>query len=70
MSEKKSSSLKISVKKGIKYSFCTCGVSKSLPYCDNQHRSFNLENNTNYKSIKIISESDTELEISSSIWNS
>ena len=40
-------------KKNVKYSICSCGLSKKIPYCDNAHREFNLENSTQYKSIKI-----------------
>jgi CDGSH-type Zn-finger protein len=62
--------IKISVSKGKKYSICTCGLSQSLPYCDNEHREFNHKNNTNYKSLKIVANSDSELELSSSLWKS
>lgn len=70
MSKEEKSLIKISVVKGKKYSLCTCGISLSLPYCDNQHRDYNQKNNTNYKSLKIVSDSDGELEISSSLWKS
>ena len=46
MSKENSSSIKVIVKKGKKYSLCTCGVSKSLPFCDNEYREFNQNNNT------------------------
>ena len=68
MNKSKGEVLKVTVLKGKKYSFCTCGVSLSLPYCDNQHRVFNEKNKTNYKSLKIVSDSDGEMEISSSLW--
>ena len=59
---------KVLLKKNMKYSICSCGLSKILPYCDNAHRLFNKQNKTNYKSIKIISSKDVELEITSSTW--
>lgn len=70
MSKEEKSVIKITVVKGKKYSLCTCGISLSLPYCDNQHRDYNQKNNTNYKSLKIMSDFDGELEISSSLWKS
>ena len=56
------------VKKNVKYSVCSCGLSKRLPYCDNAHREFNKNNNTNYKSIKIISSNNVKIKISCSNW--
>ena len=35
---------KIDIRKNIKYSFCSCGLSKKLPFCDNEHRNFNKKN--------------------------
>ena len=29
---------KVKVKKGKIYSWCTCGLSKNQPFCDNSHR--------------------------------
>ena len=43
----------IKLKKNIKYSICSCGLSKKMPYCDNAHRDYNKINNTNYKSVKV-----------------
>ena len=51
-----------------KYSFCTCGKSDTLPYCDNKHRKFNEKMGTNYKSFKIIPVEDTTIWVSSSTW--
>ena len=31
----------ISLKKGIKYSICSCGISKRLPFCDGRHKILN-----------------------------
>tara|TARA_B100000700_G_C14745179_1_gene714892 strand:- start:134 stop:340 length:207 start_codon:yes stop_codon:yes gene_type:complete len=60
--------IEIDVKAGKKYSICSCGLSKSLPYCDNAHREFNLENSTQYKSIKIFPKDDTKIIIKASNW--
>ena len=62
--------MKIKLKKNIKYSICSCGLSKTLPFCDNEHRHYNSENNTNYKSLKVISECDTYISINSNCWTS
>jgi len=60
---------KIKLKNKIKYSICTCGLSKKMPFCDNNHRKYNSKNNTNYKSLKIESDKDVIINISSSTWN-
>tara|TARA_B110000259_G_C13717451_1_gene283056 strand:- start:233 stop:421 length:189 start_codon:yes stop_codon:yes gene_type:complete len=59
---------KIKIHKGRKYSICSCGLSNTLPLCDNAHRKYNEENKTNYKSVKIISEETTKININSSTW--
>ncbi len=59
---------KLKLLKNKKYSFCTCGLSKKLPFCDNNHREHNLKNKTNYKSLKVIPHTDIEVEVSSSKW--
>jgi CDGSH-type Zn-finger protein len=51
---------KITIHKGKKYSICSCGLSKLLPFCDNKHRAYNQENKTNYN---IGSSSNTTLQI-------
>ena len=56
------------VKAGKKYSICSCGLSKSLPFCDNEHRLFNEKNNTQYKSVKIFPSEDTEIKLKVSNW--
>ena len=58
----------ITVKKLKRYSICTCGVSTVMPFCDGRHREVNERENCNYKSIKIISEKDTKIQIYSSAW--
>ena len=52
--EIKEKAKEIHLKAGEKCSICTCGKSKTLPFCDNSHRKFNEEKGTNYKSLKII----------------
>ena len=60
----------IKLKAGKKYSICSCGLSRRLPFCDNTHREFNATNNMEYKSVKITSEADTKIEVTSSRWES
>ena len=62
--------MKIKLKADKKYSICSCGLSKALPLCDNSHREFNTINNIEYKSVKITSEKDTIIELTSSRWRS
>ena len=59
---------KIKLHKGKKYSICSCGLSKALPFCDNEHRSYNEQNQTQYKSVKIIAEESVMININSSTW--
>jgi len=59
---------KIKIHKGRKYSICSCGLSNTLPFCDNEHRSYNEKNGTDYKSIKIISKETTVINLNSSKW--
>ena len=60
----------IKLKAGKKYSICSCGISCSLPFCDNTHREFNAVNNVEYKSVKITPEKDTIIKVTSSRWES
>ena len=62
-------SMKLELQKGKKYSICTCGHSKSIPFCDDSHRKINEERGTCYKSLKIRPEADTTLYIDSANWN-
>ncbi len=58
----------IKLYKGGKYSICSCGLSKALPFCDNAHREFNVKNGTDYKSVKITAEDTVEVELNSAKW--
>ena len=60
--------MEIILKEGKKYSICSCGLSDSLPFCDNTHRQFNAENGTDYKSVKITPDNDSLIEVSSNRW--
>ena len=62
--------MKIKLKAGKKYSICSCGLSKSLPFCDNSHREFNAQNDTEYKSVKITPENEMVIQVTSSKWKS
>jgi len=59
---------KLNLNKNIKYKICSCGISKKLPFCDNEHRKLNTANNPEFKSIKIISEKDVSIIIESKKW--
>ena len=59
----------IQLKKNMKCSICSCGVSKKLPYCDNSHREYNKINDTNYKSVKIYLSDDRNMKVSCSNWD-
>ena len=60
---------RIKIKKNVKYSICSCGYSKKIPYCDNQHRIYNQKNSMNYKSVKIYGTENTDVELTCSNWN-
>tara|TARA_B100001079_G_C15994343_1_gene333174 strand:- start:101 stop:292 length:192 start_codon:yes stop_codon:yes gene_type:complete len=60
--------MKIKLLNGKSYSFCSCGLSKVLPLCDNQHRKFNKENDCSYKSVKVTVKNDFEIDIDCSNW--
>jgi len=59
---------KIKLKKNVRYSICTCGASLKLPFCNNEHRQYNKINKSEYKSLKIISNKDVELDFQSKKW--
>ena len=60
--------MEVKVRAGRRYSICSCGFSKTLPYCDNAHREFNSENGTEYKSVKITPDKDIIIQVESSRW--
>ena len=60
--------MEIKLKSGKRYKICSCGVSQTLPFCDNAHLEFNAANNTEYKSVKITPDSDTIIEVTSNRW--
>ena len=60
--------MQIKIKVGKRYKICSCGLSQTLPFCDNAHREFNATNNTEYKSVKITPDSDTIIEVTSNRW--
>ena len=62
--------MEIKLKAGKKYSICSCGLSNVLPFCDNTHREHNSIYETDYKSVKITSEKDTLIRVTSSRWES
>ena len=60
--------MEIKLKAGKRYKICTCGLSQTLPFCDNAHREFNAKNETEYKSIKITPDRDVVIQVTSSRW--
>ena len=62
--------MEITLNAGKKYSICSCGHSKSLPFCDNHHRELNSTNGTEYKSVKITPDRDIIIDVTSSCWKS
>ncbi len=59
---------KITLRANKKYKICTCGSSKTLPYCDNSHRDLNEKKGTSYKSLKIFPSEDITLSVFSKNW--
>ena len=59
---------KVKLYKEKKYSICSCGMSKALPFCDNAHRKYNAKNETQYKSVKITPEETIVLNLDSVNW--
>ncbi|MEK6826738.1 MAG: CDGSH iron-sulfur domain-containing protein, partial [Nanoarchaeota archaeon] len=39
--EKTADSIEVKLKAGLTYSFCTCGASNKIPFCDDSHRQVN-----------------------------
>ena len=52
---------KVTIEKNKRYALCSCNQSSKYPFCDGAHRDYNMLHNTNYKSIKIVAETDTKL---------
>ncbi len=57
------------LKKDKSYSFCSCGQSKVLPFCDGSHKDYNNKMQANYKSVKVKPDKDVKLIVNSSAWN-
>ena len=66
--EKSEDLVEVILKAGKRYSFCTCGHSNKLPFCDDSHGQVNAERGTNYCSFKITPESDITIYVSSKNW--
>ena len=62
--------MEIKLKADKKYSICSCGLSNSMPFCDNSHREYNTKHKTDYKSLKITPEKDIIIKVNSSRWKS
>ena len=60
--------IEINAEAGRKYSFCTCGQSKNLPYCDNSHKEYNEKTGSHYRSFKMFPEQSIKMNVSSSNW--
>ena len=58
----------LKIKKGKKYSICTCGQSRKIPFWDNEHRKFNSSNNVEFKSLKIRTDVDSNVNLSCKTW--
>ena len=63
------SAIKVKLKAGKKYALCSCGNSKTMPYCDNTHRDVNEKKGTSYKSFKIYPETDISVHVYSANWD-
>ena len=44
---------KLTLKKDKRYKLCTCGTSKTIPFCDDSHKQLNEQTGSSYKSLKI-----------------
>jgi len=61
--------VRVNLKAGKKYAICTCGNSKTMPYCDHSHRDVNEEKGTSYKSVKIYPETDITVSFYGANWD-
>ncbi len=60
--------MRLKLKKNVKYSICSCGLSNKIPFCDNNHREYNDKHNTSYKSVKIYLKEDKCIDLKCSNW--
>jgi CDGSH-type Zn-finger protein len=49
----------IDVKGGQEYYWCSCGASKTQPFCDGSHKALNKARGTAYKSVKFVADKDS-----------
>ena len=61
--------VRVNLKAGKRYSICSCGHSKTMPYCDHSHREINEEKGTSYKSVKIYTETDIAVSFYGANWD-
>lgn len=66
--EDKTKPIRVECKAGREYSFCTCGGSERLPFCDNTHRKINSQRGTDYKSLKFCPLENVVSYVSCSNW--
>ena len=66
--EEKVKPIRVECEAGKEYSFCTCGRSGNLPFCDNTHKKINSQQGTEYKSLKFCPENDTVVYVRCSNW--
>jgi len=59
---------KVRLKKGVTYKLCSCGVSKILPFCDEEHKKLNEETGSRYKSVKITPDQDVDITADCKNW--
>lgn len=58
----------LKLKKGNRYSICSCGISNRLPFCDGGHKKLNQESSSNYKSVKITASENVEISLDCANW--
>jgi len=61
--------LRVELKAGKGYEFCTCGHSQSLPYCNQVHKVLNEKLGTSYKPTKIYPETNVNLSFHTANWD-
>lgn len=55
--------VEVNIKAESRCSICSCGQSKSIPYCDESHKEYNEKNGTNYKSVKILNPDKKDIKV-------